>query len=464
MHAVSNPKINPAIVRSYDLRGRVGSQLSLRDAYALGLAYAAVAHSQRRQRIAVCRDGRLTSPELEETLVDGLVAGGMHVQRLGLGPTPELHFALLAADLDGGIMVTGSHNPADQNGFKLVLGGDPVFGSALQNLVAQAPMMRGGGSVCELLLDGEPPAQAYIERLARLGAGAPPLRVVWDCANGAVGAVIGALALRLPGHHILLNAVVDGRFPAHHPDPSVAENLRELQAVVVAERADVGIAFDGDGDRIGVVDSLGTIIWADQLLLLLAQEVLASRPGAAIVADVKSSRVLFDEVERRGGRAVMAPSGYVRVRDAMLREQAPLAGEMSGHIFFSDCWHATDDALFVAMRLLQALGRRGGSLAEFRASLPATAATPELRLPCPEHRKAQVIREVSARLASCDGVRIDTTDGLRVTTEDGWWLLRASGTEPKLTARCEATDPASLERLQRILMMQLVRSGVQCRP
>ncbi len=463
VHAVAQPRINPAIVRSYDLRGCVGRQLSLSDAYALGLAYATVAHAQGRERIAVCRDGRLTSPDLEEALIEGLVAGGMRVQRLGLGPTPELYFVVFAAQLDGGIMVTGSHNPADQNGFKLVLGGAPVFGASLQDLVTQAPVQRDGGSVCELLMDGKSGSQAYIERLAQLGAAAPPLRVVWDCGSGAVGAVIGGLTQRLPGQHTLLNAVVDGHFPAHHPDPSVAENLRELQAAVLAQGADVGIAFDGDGDRIGVVDSTGTIVWPDQLLLLLALQVLEDHKGASIVADVKSSRVLFDEVERHGGRAVMAPSGYVRVRDAMLRERAPLAGEMSGHIFFSDCWHSTDDALFVAVRLLLALGRGGRSLAEFRASLPPTEATPELRLPCPEHRKAQVIKEVAARLSFLDGVHIDTTDGLRVTTEDGWWLLRASGTEPKLTVRCEAGTRAGLERLQRALTMQLARSGVQCR-
>jgi phosphomannomutase len=306
-------------------------------------------------------------------------------------------------------------------------------------------------------------AQAYVRTLGEIGALLPPsLHVVWDCGNGAVGAVIGALTKILPGRHTLLNAAVDGRFPAHHPDPAVAENLRQLQAAVVQQGADVGIAFDGDGDRIGVVDSSGAIIWPDQLLLLLALEALETDRGVPVVADVKSSRVLFEEVERRGGRAVMAPSGYVRVRAAMLREGAPLAGEMSGHIFFKDCWHATDDALFVALRVLAALGRLGCSMREYRSSLPPTAATPELRLHCPEHRKAQVIEEVSARLVACDGVQIDTTDGLRVTTEDGWWLLRASGTEPKLTARCEAADSAGLERLQRALGMQLARSGVQC--
>ena len=455
-------QINPAIVRSYDLRGCVGRQLGLSDAYTLGLAYAGVAHSQRRARIGVCRDGRLSSPELEEALVAGLIAGGMRVERLGVGPTPELYFAVYAANLDGGIMVTGSHNPPDQNGFKLVLGGDPVFGPALQRLVAQAPVARAGGSVGHFRCDGQSAAEAYVERLAELGAAAPSLRVVWDCGSGAVGAVIGGLTERLPGQHTLLNATVDGRFPAHHPDPAVADNLRELQSAVLARGADVGIAFDGDGDRIGVVDSTGAIVWPDQFLLLLALEVLGSHAGAAIVGDVKSSRVLFEEVERHGGHAVMAPSGYVRVREAMRREGAPLAGEMSGHIFYSDCWHSTDDALFVAIRLLLALGRRNCSLAEFRASLPPTETTPELRLPCPEHRKAQVISEVAARLSSCDGVRIDTTDGLRVTTADGWWLLRASGTEPKVTVRCEAADRAGLDRLRRALMMHLARSGVRC--
>ncbi len=466
VNAFAIPAINAAIVRSYDIRGRVGDQLSLKDAHALGLAYATMARSRRKRHIGVCRDGRLTSADLEAALIEGLIAGGMRVRRLGLGPTPELYFAVSAAPLDGGIMVTGSHNPPDQNGFKLVFAGEPVCGDALRTLVATPSTTARGGSVSDLALAsaaGETAtAHAYVERLAAMGEPAPALHVIWDCGNGAVGAVIGELTGRLPGRHTLLNATVDGHFPGHHPDPSVAVNLRQLQAAVLDQRADVGIAFDGDGDRIGVVDSSGAIVWPDQLLLLLALEALQSKPGAAIVADVKSSRVLFDEVEKHGGRAVMAPSGYVRVRASMMTEAAPLAGEMSGHIFYSDCWHATDDALFVALRVLLALGRRSGSLAEFRQSLPVTAATPELRLACPEHRKEQVLVEVLARLGSSDAVRIDRTDGLRVTTEDGWWLLRASGTEPKLTARCEASNSAALERLQHSLEAQLAQSGIAC--
>jgi phosphomannomutase len=267
--------------------------------------------------------------------------------------------------------------------------------------------------------------------------------------------VLAALIERLPGEHRTINGAIDGRFPAHHPDPSVPENLCQLQALVRNERLDLGIAFDGDGDRIGVVDGQGEILWPDQLILLLAEDLLRSHPGAPIVADVKSSRVLFDGIAAAGGRPVMAPSGYVLIRAAMLREGAPLAGEMSGHIFFADRWTGTDDALHVAMRLLATLGRI--DLAGFRARLPRTVATPELRLACPDARKAEVLAAVEAGLEG----EIDRTDGLRVTRAQGWWLLRASGTEPKLTARIEAWNDAGLETLRADLFGRLAKAGLQ---
>jgi phosphomannomutase len=460
--------INPDIVRSYDIRGRVGQQLGTSDARALGLAFAAAAARRGFLDIAVCRDGRLSSPGLEDALVEGLLAGGMHVYPLGLGPTPQLHYAVRAAGLDGGIMVTGSHNPGDQNGFKLLLDAEPVYGAGLRELVMTEPLPRNGGRVCELRLrshphpdiDGAPGVkESYVRYLAACAHGAPPLDVVWDCGNGAMGAVIASVTERLPGRHRLLNSRVDGRFPAHHPDPAVEENLHELQTAVREHRADLGVAFDGDGDRIGVVDSTGHIVWPDQLLLFLAAEVLTARPHATIVGDVKSSRLLFEGVRDLGGRAVMAPSGYVLVREAMLREGAPLAGEMSGHILFSDCWHRTDDALFAALRVLASIGRQHRSLAQFRANLPATVATPELRLPCSEQRKGTVMREVAERLRRV-GAGLDTTDGLRVTRPEGWWLLRTSGTESKLTARCEASHAEGLESLKRELASQLRQSGI----
>jgi phosphomannomutase len=454
-------RINPDIVRSYDLRGVVGQQLSPSDAHALGLAYATVAMARGKRRVAVCRDGRLSSAALECALIDGLLAGGLRVVRLGLGPTPQMYFCVWAAGLDGGVMVTGSHNPANQNGFKLLLGAEPVFGAPLKALVSTAPIVRDGGELEDLRIEGMRGADAYVRQLARLAEDAPDLHVVWDCGNGAVAAVIEQLVACLPGRHTLINASVDGRFPAHHPDPSMPDNLRQLQSAVLSQRADLGIAFDGDGDRIGVVDCAGCIVWPDQLLLLLSLQMLAARKGTPIVADVKSSRVLFDEVTRLGGCGVMAPSGYVIVRDVMLHHGAPIAGEMSGHIIYADCWHATDDALYVAIRLLLALGAHHCSMAEFRANLPRTSATPEIRLPCPESRKASTISEVAARLAAT-GARVDTTDGLRVTVENGWWLLRASGTEPKLTARCEAADAEGLETLRCELLSQLRQSGIQC--
>jgi phosphomannomutase len=446
--------INPEVVRSYDLRGVVGRQLGLGDARQLGLAYAAWAHARGLRRIAVGRDGRLSSPELERALTEGLVAGGMLVHRIGIGPTPQLHFAVDAHDLDGGIMVTGSHNPPDQNGFKLMLGAEPVHGEMLRNLIETPAAPAPGGALVDF-----PVSQAYVARLqavARTGA----LTVVWDCGNGAVGALIKRLTQGLPGRHFLLNAKVDGRFPSHHPDPAVAANLRELRAMVVAHEADLGIAFDGDGDRLGVVDESGAIVWPDQLLLLLATEVLDEMPGACIVGDVKSSRVLFEGVAGLGGRPVMAPSGYVRVRDAMRREHAPLAGEMSGHLFFAECWQGTDDAIFAAVRLLALLGRGGRTLAAFRRDLPPTSATPELRIPCPENRKSEVLREVARRLATA-GAQVDLTDGLRVTESDGWWLLRASGTESKLTIRCEASEESGLERLRETVAEHLRACGIE---
>lgn len=449
----TSPRINPEAVRSYDLRGVIGRQLDLCDARQLGLAYAAWARARGLRRIAVGRDGRLSSPDFERVLIEGLVAGGMVVHRIGLGPTPQLHFAVQAYGLDGGIMVTGSHNPREENGFKLAIGTEPVHGEALRALVATAAAPAAGGSVVEL-----PVSHAYIGRLrAQVRGGSPT--VVWDSGNGAAGPVIKGLTRTLPGRHFLLNSRVDGNFPAHHPDPSIAANLRELRTMVLAHQADLGIAFDGDGDRLGVVDESGTIVWPDQVLLLLAADVLQASPGACIVGDVKSSRVLFEGIARHGGRPVMAPSGYVRVREAMRREQAPLAGEMSGHIFFSECWQGTDDALFAAVRLLDCLARSGRSLGDFRRSLPPSAATPELRIPCPEERKPEVLRRIAARLAAA-GAQVDGTDGLRVSNPDGWWLVRASGTEPKLTVRCEAQDESGLERLRTAIGEHLRACGV----
>ena len=453
-HPLPTYPLNPALRRAYDLRGVVGATLTEGDAFATGLRFAAVARSRGlgARGVAVSRDGRLSSPALEAALVDGLVAGSLRVVRLPLGPTPLMSFAVHRLGLDGGIMVTGSHNPPDQNGFKPLLGGAPLHGGALGSLWDVEPIAAEGGAVEEADI-----SEPYFAALRAEAGGA--FRVAWDSGNGATGGHVERLAQILPGTHQTLHTDVDGRFPNHHPDPSVPENLLDLQAAVVRGGCDLGFAFDGDGDRVGTVDGTGAIVWADQLLLLLACDVLRDRPGSAIVADVKSSGTLFDGIAAAGGRPVMGPSGYVLVRERMLAEGAPLGGEMSGHIFFADRWHAADDGLYVAMRVLGALARSGQSLAAFRESLPPVAATPELRLPCPDGAKGAVIEALAAHAART-GAALDRTDGVRARYPDGWWLVRASGTEAKITARVEACDREAIERLKGELFEALERAGV----
>lgn len=448
-------RIDPRAVRAYDIRGRVGEEIDTDGAYALGRSYAAAAEDAGLSRVAVGRDGRISSPSLEQALVWGLCDGGMKIERVGLCPTPMLSFAVRRLGLDGAVMVTASHNPPGENGFKILLGPDRVHGARLKALVETPPAVGRLGfarraEVCE----------AYVDSLAAAAEGMADLSIAWDCGNGATGEIVERLAARLPGRHRLLNATVDGRFPAHHPDPAVAANLDQLAQTVVEHRCDLGVAFDGDGDRLGVVGPDGRVLWADQLLLLLARDLLSERPGAAVVGDVKCSRILFDGVQQARGRAVLAPSGYVLVREAMLREDAALAGELSGHIFYDAGWGVVDDALYAAIRTFLAVSRLPGGLPAFRESLPPTFTTPELRIACEEHRKPQVVREVAQRMAGEGGV-FDEDLGLRVIGPDGWWLLRASGTEPKLTCRCEANHPDALERLKARLAAELRASGVE---
>ncbi len=452
MDPIQRPAINPALRRAYDLRGVVGRTLGPQDAHGIGRAFSALARATNQSSIAVSRDGRLSSPDLEAELIRGLVEGGMRVFRMPLGPTPLVSFTVHRLGLDGGIMITGSHNPADQNGFKVHLGGNPIYGEGLRALWAVDPAPARGGEVIEVDLV-EDYLAALVAEVDR------PMSVAWDSGNGATGAIVERLVELLPGRHFTLLTDIDGRFPNHHPDPSVPENLRDVAEAVVRQGLDLGIAFDGDGDRIGLVDSAGEIVWADQLLLLLARDLLRDQPGSAIVADVKSSGTLFDGIAAAGGRPFMGPSGYVLVREKMLREAAPLAGEMSGHIFFGDRWHHADDGLYVAMRALRAIARSGMSLRQFRESLPPVFATPELRLPCPDERKAEILTGIADRIQG-SGARVDRTDGLRVMEADGWWLLRASGTEPKLTARCEAADPAALGSMKSRLAEHLGAFGL----
>ncbi|MEE8534882.1 MAG: phosphomannomutase/phosphoglucomutase [Kiloniellales bacterium] len=451
-------RFDPTILREYDIRGVVGETLAAADADALGRAFGTVVRREGGGRVAVGYDGRLSSPELEAALVDGLKRSGVDAVRIGLGPTPMLYFATHTLAVDGGVMVTGSHNPPDHNGFKFVLGKASFYGQAIQELgriAADGAYAEGQGGAEE--------HGVFDDYVARLLQDSDPamagLTVAWDAGNGAAGAAMAALVERLPGRHILLNEEIDGLFPAHHPDPTVAANLRQLIETVRAEGCDLGIAFDGDGDRLGAVDGQGRILWGDQIMLLLARGVLADRPGATIIADVKASQVLFDGIAQAGGRPLMWKTGHSLIKAKMREEDAPFAGEMSAHLFFADRYYGYDDALYAALRLLGEVARSGESLAAFRDGLPAVVNTPELRLACEESRKWAVVEEVRARLEAA-GAEITAIDGVRVRTEDGWWLLRASNTQAVLVARCEAEDEAGLARLKAALAAQLEASGL----
>ncbi len=451
-------RFDPTILREYDIRGIVGQTLSTTDARAIGRAYALTLAATGGSRVAAGYDGRLTSPELEAALVDGLASEGADVVRIGRGPTPMLYYAAATLGVDGGIMVTGSHNPPDYNGFKFVMGGKPFYGAAIRAL-GETALGLGAARGPRGRIEQRPIRDAYVDRVAQDYDGSHPLTVAWDPGNGATCEVVQQLTARLPGRHILLNAVIDGRFPAHHPDPTVPENLVQLQEAVAREHCDLGIAFDGDGDRIGVIDARGDIWWGDQLMVVLARDVLTRHPGAPILADVKASQVLFDEIARMGGRPVMTATGHSPIKAKLAETGAPLAGEMSGHIFYADGYYGFDDAVYVAVRLLGILGRSSESLAALRDRLPHVVNTPELRFPCADARKFEVVREVGERLRQA-AAEMTEIDGVRVRTADGWWLLRASNTQDVLVARAESATADGLARLTAELSAQLANSGV----
>ncbi len=446
---------HPSILREYDIRGVFGETLSVDDAHAVGRSFGTVVRKRGGARVAVGYDGRLSSPVLEHALVQGLVASGVDVLRIGLGPSPMLYFAAtpaakaLVPEVQGGVHVTGSHNPANHNGFKMVLEGAPFFGADIIDLgriADEAAWVSGNGRVHDADV-----ADAYVDCLigALEGIDAEtltPLRIGWDAGNGAAGPIVDALTTRLPGTHVLLHTRVDGHFPNHHPDPTVESNLTDLRAAVAEHHLDFGVAFDGDGDRIGAVDSKGRVIWGDELLAIYAQDMLKERPNSTVIADVKASSTLFDRIAELGGKPLMWKTGHSPIKSKMKETGAPLAGEMSGHMFFADRYFGFDDALYAAVRLIAAIVRIGTSLTDLRDAMPERVATPELRFQVDETRKFAAVDEVLAQLIA-DGITVNQTDGVRVETPDGWWLLRASNTQDVLVVRAESRSDEGLDRL-----------------
>ena len=452
------------VLREYDIRGIIGETLGEADAYAIGRGFATLLGADGGTCVAVGYDGRISSPMLEAAVVKGINEAGLDAVRVGMGPTPMLYYAEASMeDVQGGIQITGSHNPANYNGFKMVFRGRPFFGEDIQQLgriAAQGAWASGSGSHQQREILG-----TYIARL--LGgldgidrAGLADLAIGWDAGNGAAGPALELLVKHLPGRHYTLFTEVDGNFPNHHPDPTEEKNLADLKALVARERLDFGIAFDGDGDRIGAIDGEGRVIWGDQLLMIYAEDLLKMEPGATIIADVKASKALFERVSQLGGHPVMWKTGHSLIKSKMKETGAPLAGEMSGHVFFAHRYYGFDDALYAAIRLIAASARLGKSVTQLRGEMPPLVNTPELRFQVDESRKFAVVGEVKARL-SASGADVNDIDGVRVTTPDGWWLLRASNTQDVLVARAESNDQAGLDRLLAEVDAQLAASGLE---
>ncbi len=455
-------QLDQSILREYDIRGIVGETLSAEDVAVIGRALGSIAARQGGKTAVVGYDGRMSSPELEAAMVEGLRSSGLTVYRSGLGPTPMLYYATHMLKADAGIMITGSHNPPDYNGIKMSLGGKSFFGQDIQKLgqiVATGDFVTPENGIGEAL--DHPVFDEYVARLLQDFRGDKPLKVAWDNGNGSAGEALVKLVAGLPGEHILLNETIDGTFPAHHPDPTVEANLEQLKDTVIRQKCDLGFAFDGDGDRIGLVDSRGRVLWGDQMMVILAREVLADLPGATIIADVKASQVFFDEITRMGGNAIMWKTGHSLIKSKMVEENAPLAGEMSAHIFFKHRYYGYDDALYAAVRLLSIISCSDESLDDMLDAMPQMVNTPELRFDCAEDRKFAVVEEVAERLESVTGIAVHDMDGVRVQSDDGWWLLRASNTQAVLVARCESLNDEGLARLKAALAGQLRQSGIE---
>ncbi len=452
-------KFDPTILRAYDIRGIVDETLTEEMAEHLGGVFAVwLEKNGYGNTVAVGYDGRLHSPRMATALIKGLVDGGCVVTNTGLGPTPQLYYAVKHLGTEAGIMITGSHNPPNYNGFKTMLKNRAFFGDDIQELADLAPQLKEGGKSSSNEL-----SDSYVNRLTKdINFGSHDLKVVWDNGNGAGGEALKKLIKNIPGQHELLFADIDGHFPNHHPDPTVEANLVDLKEAVAKHKADLGIAFDGDADRIGVIDGQGRVLWGDQLLALYGEELLKTDPGQTIIADVKASQVLFDHIKSKGGNPVIWKTGHSLIKSKMAETGSPLAGEMSGHVFFADKYYGFDDALYAGVRLIEILSNRQESLADFHDRLPKTHTTPELRMECDEAVKFPAVEKLQQQLKH-DGIPFSDVDGVRVMPQDvpgGWWLVRASNTQAVIVARAEAQTAEGLEVLKEQIKTYLSRVGL----
>lgn len=431
---VINGMLKPTIFREYDIRGIADQELTDAGVEELGRALGTYLQKNAGRRVSVGRDTRLSSPRLREALVRGLVAAGCEVSDIGVVPTPLLYYSVRRLGTDGGVMITGSHNPAEYNGFKVMMGAGTIYGRQIQEvleILTRGDFAAGTGSVAEVDV-----VTPYVDEIASQFDFPRRVKVVVDAGNGVGGPVMHRLLQKLNVEATELYFDMDGRFPNHHPDPTVEENLVPLKRAVAEQGAELGIAFDGDADRIGAVDEAGHVVWGDYLLLIYAREILTRKPGATFIGEVKCSQVMYDELRKLGGNAVMYKTGHSLIKAKMKQEHAELAGEMSGHMFFADRYYGFDDALYAACRLLEIVSRSGQPLSAQTAGLPRMVATPELRVDCPDEQKFDVVRRVASHFRGLREV-IDV-DGVRVLFPRGWGLVRASNTQPVLVLRFEA--------------------------
>lgn len=457
-------QFHSSILRSYDIRGIVGETLHEKDAVAIGVGFAAAVRRNGGRKVAIGRDGRLSSPMLADALARGLTMGGVDVIDIGLGPTPMLYFADRHLATDGAIQVTGSHNPPTHNGFKMVLGHQPFFGDDIQALgatMANGVDLPEPGQVNRADLH----ATYVATMLEKLGGveGLADRTIVWDCGNGAAGPSALAVTDALPGRHTVLFPEVDGTFPNHHPDPVDPETLELLRERVAAEGAVIGIGFDGDGDRIGLIDDQGRQVPGDLLTAYLSRHILRKQPGAEVIFDVKSSLAALDAVRAMGGQPSLWKTGHSHMKIRLKEKSAPIAGEMSGHIFIADGYFGFDDALFAALCVLREMQESGETIAAFVDSLPPVHATPELRIACPDEVKFGIVDQVIADVVAepdADQTDLARMDGIRVSCADGWWLIRASNTGAQLVARAEGRNEAARDRLKERIRSRLARAGL----
>ena len=446
--------MKPHIFREYDIRGVVPGELNGETAHDLGLAMGTYYRDRGAWRISVGHDCRLSSPDLSQGLIEGLMECGVQVVDLGMVPTPLLYFSLHHLETDGGVQITGSHNPPEFNGFKICSGKATIYGEEIQKIrkVSETGQFISGKGALDKA-DVNDPYLRYLE--GNIEPGPFKKRVVVDAGNGAGGPVAVEIYKRLGFEVFPLFCEPDGSFPNHHPDPTIPENLETMTSKVRDVSADLGIAFDGDADRIGVVDSEGNIIWGDQLMIIFSRDMLSRHAGAKIIGEVKCSKVLYDDIEKHGGNGIMWKAGHSLIKSKMKEEGALLGGEMSGHIFFAERYFGFDDAVYAGARLLEILSRNEKTLKEILADVPKMANTPEIRIDCPDDRKFDIVAELAEEFKKDYDV-IDV-DGARVLFDGGWGLIRSSNTQPVLVLRFEATDEKRLEEIRQIFMGKLAK-------